>query len=385
MDDDEQLAGHRQRRSRDARRHQRFAGGGAEADRGDRVGSGPTSRSATCSTRTSISTIPTGTSSSATTWRSSATTTCGRSTSRIRSTSGPTGRSRPLSRSRSSRSRRSLADATDATERTRLETALRISEAHFNAIQETVVKAPNVTYSDTMTLVKGGREVQLHFVGRGHTGGDTMVFLPEERIVFTGDFFVGSPGANGLPYMGDGFVNEWPASLDGLKALDFDVIVPGHGAPFRDRGPDRRPAGLSARPVGTGLEAACRRSVGGRSDGAHRPERARGRVRGACTQRRPACGGADVRGAADPAPDVEAGARYAGARTVATRTRPLLALPPWSSCMRPARMERRQGMRNHSDSGGRDMRSQRIAYDCRGGGRDARRRRQPGPGAGRVA
>ena len=128
-----------------------------------------------------------------------------------------------------------LAAATDPTERTQLETDLRIRRAHYNAIQETVVKAPNVTYSDTMTLVKGGREVQLHFVGRGHTGGDTMVFLPEERIVFTGDFFVGSPGANGLPYMGDGFVNEWPASLDGLKALDFDIIVPGHGTPFRDR------------------------------------------------------------------------------------------------------------------------------------------------------
>ena len=128
-----------------------------------------------------------------------------------------------------------LAAATDATERTRLETAVRVSEAHWNAIQETVVKPPNVTYSDRMTLVEGGREVQLHFVGRGHTGGDTMVFLPAERIVFTGDFFLGSPGANALPYMGDGFVNEWPASLDGLKALDFETIVPGHGSPFTDR------------------------------------------------------------------------------------------------------------------------------------------------------
>ena len=86
-----------------------------------------------------------------------------------------------------------------------------------------------------MKLVKGGREVQLHFVGRGHTGGDTMVFLPAERLVFTGDFLVGAPGANGLPYMGDGFVNEWSASLERLKALDFETIVPGHGTPFRER------------------------------------------------------------------------------------------------------------------------------------------------------
>ncbi len=123
----------------------------------------------------------------------------------------------------------------NAAERSRLETVLRMNEAHWNAIQETVPTPPNVTYSDTMTIVQGEREVQLHFVGRGHTGGDTMVFLPEERIVFTGDFFVGSPAGGALPYMGDGFVDEWPASLEQLKGLDFDILVPGHGTPFRDR------------------------------------------------------------------------------------------------------------------------------------------------------
>ena len=128
-----------------------------------------------------------------------------------------------------------LEAATVASERERLATDLRILKAHWNAIQETVVRPPNVTYNDRMTVVKGGREIQLHFVGRGHTGGDTLVFLPRERVVFTGDFFLGSPGARALPYMGDAFVNEWPASLDGLKALDFDVIVPGHGRPFGER------------------------------------------------------------------------------------------------------------------------------------------------------
>ena len=125
--------------------------------------------------------------------------------------------------------------ATDASERAELELNLRITEAHLNALAETRVKAPSVTFNDTMTIVKGGREVQLHHPGRGHTAGDALIFLPEERIVFTGDFFVGSPGANGLPYMGDGFVHDWPASLDRLKALDFDTIVPGHGMPFQER------------------------------------------------------------------------------------------------------------------------------------------------------
>ena len=128
-----------------------------------------------------------------------------------------------------------IAAAGNATERERIEADLEIIEAHWNAIQETQVKPPNVTYTDVMTIHKGGREVQLHHVGRGHTGGDTIVFLPAERVVFTGDFFVGSATGGGLSYLGDSFMDEWPTSLERLKGLDFDVIVPGHGTPFRDR------------------------------------------------------------------------------------------------------------------------------------------------------
>ena len=83
--------------------------------------------------------------------------------------------------------------AADGSERDNLETDLRIARAHQTALRETVVSAPTVTYSDTMTIHKGGREVQLHFVGRGHTGGDTIILLPAERIAFTGDFLLGTP------------------------------------------------------------------------------------------------------------------------------------------------------------------------------------------------
>lgn len=128
-----------------------------------------------------------------------------------------------------------IAQTTDPQERAKLEANLRVTEAHWTSVQETVPKPPNVTFSDVMTINKGGREVQLHFLGRGHTAGDTMVFLPAERIVFTGDFFEGRPGGGVLSYFGDGFLDEWPASLERLKALDFDIIVPGHGAPLRER------------------------------------------------------------------------------------------------------------------------------------------------------
>src|SRR5829696_7870721 len=128
-----------------------------------------------------------------------------------------------------------IAKASDAKERAQLETAMGVTAAHAKAIQEVKPKPPNVTFTDVMTLHKGGREVEVLFLGRGHTGGDTMIFLPAERIVFTGDFFEGRPGAGVLSYLGDAFIDEWPASLERLKAVDFDVIVPGHGAPLKER------------------------------------------------------------------------------------------------------------------------------------------------------
>ena len=89
---------------------------------------------------------------------------------------------------------------------------------------------PTVSFDHTMTLYRGGREIRLFFVGRAHTGGDVFVFLPKERVLVSGDAL-----QSGLPFMGDGFFADWPETLEKLKALDFDVVLPGHGAPFRDR------------------------------------------------------------------------------------------------------------------------------------------------------
>ena len=79
--------------------------------------------------------------------------------------------------------------------------------------------------------LRGSREIQLLFLGRGHTGGDTVVFLPRERIVCTGDLM-----ESRLAYMGDAFFDEWVTTLGALKNLDFGLVLPGHGAPFSDKG-----------------------------------------------------------------------------------------------------------------------------------------------------
>jgi glyoxylase-like metal-dependent hydrolase (beta-lactamase superfamily II) len=93
------------------------------------------------------------------------------------------------------------------------------------------VTPPNVTYSDHLVVHSGKREIDLLFLGRGHTGGDTVVYLPQEKIVASGDLM-----ESRLAYMGDAFFDEWVSTLDKLKALDWNVDLPGHGVPFSDKG-----------------------------------------------------------------------------------------------------------------------------------------------------
>jgi cyclase len=122
------------------------------------------------------------------------------------------------------------AAATDAKTRADLEVQAKAMANHVRDDQETRPVPPTVTLSDRMTLWRGNREIRLLFLGRGHTGGDLVVYLPKERVVFTGDLLLQGPS-----YMGDAYLDEWVETIDRIKALDFDVVVPGHGQPFRDR------------------------------------------------------------------------------------------------------------------------------------------------------
>ncbi len=84
---------------------------------------------------------------------------------------------------------------------------------------------PNLTFSDRMTLWLGQTEVQIIHAGRGHTKGDTIVWLPQERVLFSGDLV--EYGAT--PYAGDAHLQEWPATLQKLRDLKPVALVPGRG------------------------------------------------------------------------------------------------------------------------------------------------------------
>jgi glyoxylase-like metal-dependent hydrolase (beta-lactamase superfamily II) len=85
---------------------------------------------------------------------------------------------------------------------------------------------PTITFTGKMTLWLGSLEVQLLQLGRGHTKGDTVVWLPAERILFSGDLVE----FDATPYAGDAYFSDWPATLDAVAALKPAQLVPGRGA-----------------------------------------------------------------------------------------------------------------------------------------------------------
>jgi glyoxylase-like metal-dependent hydrolase (beta-lactamase superfamily II) len=90
---------------------------------------------------------------------------------------------------------------------------------------------PTVTFDDRLSLDLGDRTVELRYLGRGHTSGDLVVWLPEERICFAGDLVE----AQAAPYMGDAHVADWSTTtLDEVAALQPTQLVGGRGPVVRD-------------------------------------------------------------------------------------------------------------------------------------------------------
>jgi len=118
----------------------------------------------------------------------------------------------------------------DAAAKARLEQQVRVQQAYAEQVKEVKPTPPNVTLSDHLTLFRGDREIRLIHLGRAHTAGDVVVFLPRERVVCTGDMLVA-----GISNLSDGYVNEWPDTIEKLRALDFTDVVPGHGDPWKGK------------------------------------------------------------------------------------------------------------------------------------------------------
>jgi glyoxylase-like metal-dependent hydrolase (beta-lactamase superfamily II) len=89
-----------------------------------------------------------------------------------------------------------------------------------------VIDPPDRTFAETATLEVGGRRVELSFLGRGHTDADIVIAVPDAGVLFAGDLLEN----DAVPYFGDGYPLEWPATVARLLGHVSGPVVPGHGS-----------------------------------------------------------------------------------------------------------------------------------------------------------
>jgi glyoxylase-like metal-dependent hydrolase (beta-lactamase superfamily II) len=102
-------------------------------------------------------------------------------------------------------------------------------EPQLRAYLDIEIVLADETFSDRLVLHRGDRTIEIFFAGNANTDGDAIMWLPRERIVATGDVVVGP-----TPYGFGSYPGDWGDTLRAIKALDYDILVPGHGALQRD-------------------------------------------------------------------------------------------------------------------------------------------------------
>ena len=104
--------------------------------------------------------------------------------------------------------------------------AVIVAQEHAReAMMGAEVPLPTIVYSDRMTLYVGGKTLELYFFGPAHTVGDTIVYIPEDRVAFLSEVYF-----NGVfTSLGDGFAVSHLKVLDAVEELDAEWFIPGHG------------------------------------------------------------------------------------------------------------------------------------------------------------
>jgi len=92
-------------------------------------------------------------------------------------------------------------------------------------MDEVEVTPPNIVYEKGMEIWLGEYRLQLLYHGKGHTNGDTIIFLDQLRTVITGDLVFNKK----IPYMADAYIDEWIESLKYIQFLKNETVIPGHG------------------------------------------------------------------------------------------------------------------------------------------------------------
>lgn len=117
-----------------------------------------------------------------------------------------------------------LAKSTDEAERAKLQDRITRWGAAVEELKKMHPALPKVTFERELDLGEGDDRVEIFWLGRGHTPGDAVVFMPSKHVLASGDLLAGD-----TPYIGVVTPQEWIQTLGKLGKLDFEFVIPGHG------------------------------------------------------------------------------------------------------------------------------------------------------------
>lgn len=134
-------------------------------------------------------------------------------------------------RARLSRNESVFGGPMEPEERATYASDIEIGESYVKQNAAVPVVLPTLTIDERLTLYRGKRKIDIRYLGRGHTSGDIVVHLPEEKILIAGDLIIWP-----VPYVGSpqSHPGEWAETINKLVALNCDKIIPGHGPVLRD-------------------------------------------------------------------------------------------------------------------------------------------------------
>jgi glyoxylase-like metal-dependent hydrolase (beta-lactamase superfamily II) len=122
--------------------------------------------------------------------------------------------------------RREIGKEKDSAQVQRLREQIKTRETYVQTMSQLKITAPFVTLDDAIRIQDGEQEVRILYLGKGHTDGDVVVYMPALKIAFVGDLFFNEA----IPNVQDATVLSWMKTLEEVLKLDADKFIPGHGA-----------------------------------------------------------------------------------------------------------------------------------------------------------
>ncbi len=118
------------------------------------------------------------------------------------------------------------ADGTTLTqyEKERAEQMIKDAVIYMPALKKSVFILPTITFDSELNITLGDKEIQVRHYGRGNTPGDAFVYLPQDKVLITGDLLVYP-----IPYAFGCYPAEWIKTLKKMSLLNAEIVIPGHG------------------------------------------------------------------------------------------------------------------------------------------------------------